>query len=164
MLQTTQPSVSSFYLRQVKDAGLTFSVPKRSLPSITVQPSYPRLCCSTDSSYDPMSTNYSTRKTSSGGASSNRIPKKDSGLNQPLSNAQCQAVRTNLKGHELPNQDFQISGPLQGDALKARLREAELEGAAKALTGYFSLAGKLSLNPKVNVCKMYIIKDRRVCR
>ena len=79
MLQTTQPSAASFYLRQAKDAGLTLSVPKRSLPSITVQPSYPRLCCSTDSSYDPMSTNYlhAPSRSSSG---SSTIPQRPSGL------------------------------------------------------------------------------------
>ena len=79
MLQTTQPSAASFYLRQAKDAGLTLSVPKRSLPSITVQPSYPRMCCSTDSSYDPMSTNYlhAPSRSSSG---SSTIPQRPSGL------------------------------------------------------------------------------------
>ena len=79
MLQTTQPSAASFYLRQAKDAGLTLSVPKRSLPSITVQPSYPRMCCSTDSPYDPMSTNYLHAPSRSSSRSST-IPQRPSGL------------------------------------------------------------------------------------
>ena len=154
MLQTTPQSVSSLYPRQVNDAGLTFSAPlKRSLPINIVTTSNPRTCCITDHSQDTMSAiNYfKTAGASGAGGSSSRIPKKNVGLNGPISQADTVAFHALLQQHPIFNQPIAAAGPLAGTALQAALKKAEITGAMKYGTGVFPLSTKLALTPGVNI-------------
>jgi hypothetical protein len=152
MLQTNTPSVDRefYYYRQVKDAGFTCSVPKRSLSTnhvVTTNPS----CVITDF---PMPGNnyYVAAPAVANNFNSNKPIAKKKGLSGPLTEAQCDQLCQRLQALAVFNKTIQCPATLAGPELTTRIKQAEVDGAMKALSSN-PLLGQFYLDEHIDCVK-----------
>ena len=89
--------------------------------------------------------NYYNRVPSGSGSSSNkRVPKKK-GLSAPITQEQSDQLREKVSATALFNKPIDLNGvtSLNDDALKKKIRDAQVEGAMMYLTGMSPVAGQI---------------------
>lgn len=99
--------------------------------------------------------NYYTSRAPSGSrpSSSNRRITKKKGLSAPVTQTQSDQLREKVNATALFNKDINLNGvaSLEGDALKKRIKDAQVEGAIMYLTGMSPVAGQMELESGIDL-------------
>ena len=161
MLQTRKPSVNTIlYIHHMNDAGLTLSAPERSscLPTELTHLIDQGVCSFTQivryTSPRRMSdTNFYRKKIPKkqgnsqhrNGAGGSRAPRAHAeGLSGPIDDATSEKILGTVKDHELFNDEaIEKYKTASSSATTADLRDAEIRGALKVLTGVAPIFGNL---------------------